>query len=69
MCFKLYGSKEANVHNTAGVAIRQIVSSMFERLDAFVQDDGVRVAGGGASDGQTQLPTQARDAYLLFQVV
>jgi len=58
----LYGSKESSVHNTAGVAIRTVVSSLFERLDCLVQEEGV---GGTMS----QLPSQANDAYLLFQVL
>ncbi len=65
LCFKLYESKESSVRNTAGVAIRQIVSSLFERLDSLVEDEGVGGAVGGAT---SQLPTQASDAYLLFQV-
>ncbi len=65
LCFQLYGSKESSVRNTAGVAIRQIVFSLFERLDNLVEEEGVSVAVGGATN---QLPTQANDAYLLFQV-
>lgn len=53
------------MRNTAGVAIRQIVFSLFERLDCLVEDEGVGEIVGGAT---SQLPTQASDAYLLFQV-
>ncbi len=64
LCFQLYGSKESSVRNTAGVAIRQIVFSLFERLDNLVEEEGVSAVGGATN----QLPTQANDAYLLFQV-
>lgn len=57
------------MHNTAGVVIRQIVSSMFERLNLFVGKTGSFDWGAGQEEaGQGQLPTQASDAYLLFQV-
>jgi len=77
LCFKLYESRDPSIHNTAGVAIRQIVSAMFERLNNFMNEekeeeggDGDVGTGGGKDGGEThkQLPTQARDAYLLFQV-
>ena len=53
------------MHNTAGVAIRQIVSSLYDRVDCLVEEEGV---SGGTDFTETQLPTQASDAYLLFQV-
>lgn len=56
------------MHNTAGVVIRQIVSSMFERLNTFKGRSGSFDWGDGKETGQGQLPTQAGDAYLLFQV-
>ena len=75
LCFKLYESRDSSIHNTAGVAIRQVVSAMFERLNNFMNEekeggDGDVGMGGGRDGGEMhrQLPTQARDAYLLFQV-
>ena len=75
LCFKLYNSRDASVHNTAGVAIRQVVSAMFERLNILMkeeeeeEDEDVGKGGQGSrSETHKQLPTQARDAYLLFQV-
>ncbi len=65
LCFKLYESKELSVRSTAGVAIRQIVSSLFERLDCLVEEEGV---SGSVNGSTSQLPIQASDAYLLFQV-
>ena len=71
LCFKLYSSREASVHSTAGVAIRQIVTALFERLSA---------SGGDLSEGEEEeekegegrggrdLSREAGDAYLLFQV-
>ena len=75
LCFKLYNSRDASIHNTAGVAIRQVVSAMFERLNILMkeeeegEDEDVGKGGkGSGSETHKQLPTQARDAYLLFQV-
>ena len=75
LCFKLYNSRDASIHNTAGVAIRQVVSAMFERLNTHMkeeeegEDEDVGKGGkGSGSEMHKQLPTQARDAYLLFQV-
>ena len=64
----MYSSRDTNIHNTAGVVIRQIVSSMFERLNTFVSKTGSFDWGEGQGAGQGQLPVQASDAYLLFQV-
>ena len=33
LCFKLYGSRDPSVRNTANVAIRQVVQTMFDRLN------------------------------------
>ena len=75
LCFKMYRSSDTSVHNTAGVAIRQIVSTMFDRLSALMSGggDGGGVSASGREKGEgkkedQQLPTQAKDAYLLFQV-
>ena len=71
LCFKLYGMREPSVHNTAGVAIRQIVSAMFERLNRFMCEAGEGGEGGEGGEqveSHQQLPVQAKDAYLLFQV-
>jgi len=68
LCFKLYGSREQSVRSTAGVVIRQVVSSMFERLNAFFSSSGSFDWGDGQDSAHSQLPTQASDAYLLFQV-
>ena len=65
----MYSSRDSNVHNTAGVVIRQIVSSMFERLNSFMNKTGSFDWGEGKEAGQGQLPVQASDAYLLFQVI
>lgn len=68
LCFKMYTSRDLNIHNTAGVVIRQIVSAMFERLNSFIGSSGSFDWGGGQDSAHTQLPVQASDAYLLFQV-
>lgn len=64
----MYSSRDSSVHNTAGVVIRQIVTSMFERLNIFVTTTGSFDWGEGKEAWQGQLPMQASDAYLLFQV-
>ncbi len=64
----MYSSRDSSVHNTAGVVIRQIVSSMFERLNSFVSQSGSFDWGEGQEAQRGQLPMQASDAYLLFQV-
>ncbi len=33
LCFKLYTSRDPSIHNTANVAIRQIVQTLFDRLN------------------------------------
>ena len=72
LCFKMYRSSDVSVHNTAGVAIRQIVSTMFDRLNVLMNGggdgEGVSAEGGPTKKEDQQLPTQAKDAYLLFQV-
>ena len=68
LCFKLYGSREQSIHSTAGVVIRQVVSSMFERLNSFMSTSGSFDWGDGKDSAHSQLPMQASDAYLLFQV-
>ena len=50
----------------AGVAIRQIVSALFERVSKSTEEE----AGKGAEQGEEQqMPSHTRDAYLLFQVI
>ena len=64
LCFKLYGSRDSSIHSMAGVAIRQIVSALFERVCKTTEE-----AGEGVGQGtEGQMPTHTRDAYLLFQV-
>ena len=36
-CFVLYSSKDPSIHNTANVAIRQVVQTMFDRLSALAE--------------------------------
>ena len=50
----------------AGVAIRQIVSALFERVSKSTEEE----AGQGEGQGEEQqMPSHTRDAYLLFQVI
>ena len=56
------------MHSTTGVVIRQVVSSVFERLNSFINQAGSFDWGEGKGAGHGQLPVQASDAYLLFQV-
>ena len=70
MCFKLYSSRDSSVHSTAGVAIRQIVTALFERVsavsakgDLVSEEDEV-----GGPKKEKDLSREAGDAYLLFQV-
>ena len=37
ICFKLYSSKDSNVHNAASVAIRQVVQALFDRLNLIAE--------------------------------
>ena len=37
ICFKLYNSKDSNVHNAASVAIRQVVQALFDRLNVLAE--------------------------------
>ena len=68
LCFKLYSSREPSVHNTAGVAIRQIVTALFERL-SVTSPGGGDVAEKEEGEGEgDHLSREAGDAYLLFQV-
>ena len=60
LCFKLYASRDPSIHSMAGVAIRQIVSALFEKVSKSTEE-----AGKGA---EQQMPSHTRDAYLLFQV-
>ena len=49
----------------AGIAIRQIVSALFERVSKSTEE----VCGEGVELGAGQsMPSHTRDAYLLFQV-
>ena len=49
----------------AGVAIRQIVSALFERVSKSTEE----ACGEGEELGAGQnMPSHTRDAYLLFQV-
>ena len=72
MCFKLYSSRDSSVHSTAGVAIRQIVTALFERVSAvsaqgdLVSEEGEEEEKGGPHE--KDLSREAGDAYLLFQV-
>ena len=68
LCFKMYSrsSREPVIHNTAGVAIRQIMSAMFERLNSFIVEKGLEEV---EELEKQALPMQAKDAYLLFQDV
>ena len=60
----MYASKEPSIHSMAGVAIRQIVSALFERVSKSTEE-----ASEGAGQGEEQqMPSHTRDAYLLFQV-
>ena len=69
LCFRMYSSRDPSIHNTAGVVIRQIVSSMFERLNSFISSKtGSFDWEEGKETDRGQLPIQASDAYLLFQV-
>ena len=69
LCFKLYSSRESSIHNTAGVAIRQIVSALFERL-LVTSGGGERVSEEEEEEEKEEkhLSQEAGDAYLLFQV-
>ena len=65
MCFKLYDSRDPSIHSMAGVAIRQIVSALFERVSKSTEDaysEGVELGE------EPSMPSHTRDAYLLFQV-
>ena len=65
LCFKLYGSRDPSIHSMAGVAIRQIVSALFERVSKSTEE----ACGEGVELGVGQnMPSHTRDAYLLFQV-
>ena len=65
LCFKLYGSRDPSIHSMAGVAIRQIVSALFERVSKSTEE----ACGEGVELGAGQnMPSHTRDAYLLFQV-
>jgi hypothetical protein len=71
LCFKLYSSRDSSVHSTAGVAIRQIVTALFERVSAvsaqgdLVSEEGEEEEKGGPRE--KDLSREAGDAYLLFQ--
>ena len=68
LCFKLYSSRDSSVHSTAGVAIRQIVTALFERVSAVsAQSDLVSEEEEGGAP-EKDLSREAGDAYLLFQV-
>ena len=75
LCFKLYSSRDSSVHSTAGVAIRQIVTALFERVSAVsAKGDLVSEEGEGEEEEvggpkkEKDLSREAGDAYLLFQV-
>ena len=72
LCFKLYSSRDPSVHSTAGVAIRQIVTALFERVSAVsAQGEGSLSEEEGEEGGgvvEKDLSREAGDAYLLFQV-
>ena len=77
LCFKLYSSREPSIHSTAGVAIRQIATALFERLSVSGEGEGVSegeregVGGEGEEKGRLEdqrMSQEAGDAYLLFQV-
>ena len=67
LCFKLYLSRDTSVHSTAGVAIRQIVTALFERVLVVSARDGV-VNEEEGEEKEGDLSREAGDAYLLFQV-
>ena len=62
------GGMYLKTRSEAGVVIRQIVSSMFERLNSFISSTGSFDWGDGQDSAHGQLPVQANDGYLLFQV-
>ena len=75
LCFKLYSYREPSVHSTAGVAIRQIATALFERLsvsgEVETASEGEGVSGEGEEKGklkEQRMSQEAGDAYLLFQV-
>ena len=37
ICFKLYNTRDVNIHNTASVTIRQIVQNLFDRLSQLAE--------------------------------
>ena len=64
------------MHSTAGVAIRQIVTALFDRLPLHKREEKTGEeeegrGGEGEKEGEVeqQLSREAGDAYLLFQVI
>ena len=70
LCFKLYSSREPSVHSTAGVAIRQIVTALFDRLSVSKEAMSEEETEGKKGDpAEHHLSREVGDAYLLFQVL
>ena len=55
------------MHSTAGVAIRQIVVALFDKLSNQLREERGQRLRDGEEEVQ-ELPAEATDAYLLFQV-
>ena len=69
LCFGLYKSRDTSVHSTAGVAIRQIVVALFDKLSKQLGAERSRQDKKKEGEEEEQeLPAGVTDAYLLFQV-
>ncbi|XP_053204824.1 protein MON2 homolog isoform X2 [Panonychus citri] len=76
LCFRLHFTKNQTVNNTASATIRQLVSFVFERVQAEDKIDDPNVAKivvnyeelkNGSKNPPQSLRSAARDAFLLFQ--
>ena len=68
LCFGLYKSRDTSVHSTAGVAIRQIVVALFDKLSRQLGAERSRQDKKKEGEEEQELPAGVTDAYLLFQV-
>ncbi|KAJ3021237.1 hypothetical protein HKX48_008942 [Thoreauomyces humboldtii] len=66
LCFRLQETKSAVVNNTAAATVRQMVTSVFEKV-AAENEKLDAVAGSVNVSGKRPLSSSGQDAYLLFK--
>jgi hypothetical protein len=54
LCFKLYSSRDVNLHNTASVTIRQIVQTLFDRLNSLAAQGTCHIVQQFSGGGQIE---------------